>query len=72
MSKKEVYKVGELTEGKQELIRRLVEKYDIKSAADLHEALKELLGGILKSMPIRNWGTVYGELSVMFEGRLPE
>lgn len=24
------------------------------------------------SMPIRNWGKVYGELSIMFEGRLPE
>lgn len=23
------------------------------------------------SMPIRNWGKVYGELSIMFEGRLP-
>lgn len=24
------------------------------------------------SMPIRNWGRVYGELSIMYEGRLPE
>lgn len=24
------------------------------------------------SMPIRNWGQVYGELSIMHEGRLPE
>ena len=24
------------------------------------------------SMPIRNWGLVYGELSIMYEGRLPE
>ena len=24
------------------------------------------------SMPIRNWGQVYGELSIMYEGRLPE
>ena len=23
-------------------------------------------------LPIRNWGVVYGELSIMFEGRLPE
>ena len=23
-------------------------------------------------MPIRNWGQVYGELSIMYEGRLPE
>lgn len=24
------------------------------------------------SMPVRNWGKVYGELAVMYEGRLPE
>ena len=24
------------------------------------------------SMPVRNWGQVYGELSIMYEGRLPE
>lgn len=24
------------------------------------------------TMPIRNWGLVYGELSIMYEGRLPE
>lgn len=24
------------------------------------------------SMPIRNWGKVYGELSIMYEGRIPE
>ncbi len=24
------------------------------------------------TMPIRNWGRVYGELSIMYEGRLPE
>ena len=24
------------------------------------------------NMPIRNWGKVYGELSIMYEGRLPE
>jgi len=23
-------------------------------------------------MPIRNWGQVYGELGIMYEGRLPE
>ena len=50
MGKKEVYKVGKLTEGKQELIRGLIEEYDIKSASDMQEALKDLLGGMLKSM----------------------
>lgn len=24
------------------------------------------------TMPLRNWGKVYGELSIMYEGRLPE
>ena len=24
------------------------------------------------TMPLRNWGPVYGELSIMYEGRLPE
>lgn len=24
------------------------------------------------TMTIRNWGTVYGELSIMYEGRMPE
>ena len=24
------------------------------------------------TMPIRNWGKVYGELSIMYEGRIPE
>ena len=24
------------------------------------------------TMPIRNWGKIYGELSIMYEGRLPE
>ncbi|TCL57154.1 mutator family transposase [Kineothrix alysoides] len=24
------------------------------------------------TLPIRNWGQVYGEMSIMYEGRLPE
>ena len=24
------------------------------------------------TMPLRNWGRVYGELQIMYEGRLPE
>jgi transposase-like protein len=24
------------------------------------------------TMPIRNWGKIYGELAIMYEGRLPE
>ena len=24
------------------------------------------------TMPLRNWGRIYGELQIMYEGRLPE
>ena len=108
----------------------LLQKYDIESARDIQDALKDLLGGTSKemieaemdehlgysksersdsddyrngykpkkvnssygsmeiqvpqnrkstfeatkkwTMPIRNWGQVYGEQSIMYEGRLPE
>lgn len=49
-SKKEVYKVKPLTEGKKNIIASLIEEYDIKTADDIQEALKDLLGGTIKSM----------------------
>lgn len=39
-----------LTEGKQNIIAALLDEYDIKSADDIHEALKDLLGGTIQSM----------------------
>lgn len=48
--KKEVYKVKSLTEEKKDIITTLIEEYDIKTAEDIQEALKELLGGTIKSM----------------------
>ena len=48
--KKEVYKVKSLTEGKKNIIATLIEEYDIKTAEDIQEALKDLLGGTIKSM----------------------
>ena len=48
--KKEVYKVKPLTEGKKNIIATLIEEYDIKTAEDIQEALKDLLGGTIKSM----------------------
>ena len=48
--KKEVYKVKPLTEGKKNIIATLIEEYDIKTAEDIQEALKDLLRGIIKSM----------------------
>lgn len=140
-----------LSEGKKNIIADLIREYDIQSAEDIQDALKDLLGGTLESMlqaemdqhlgydeyersdntnsrnglkskkvrkviyttnaieslnstyrrlnrqrsvfpnntallkalylatfeatkkwtmPLRNWGKVYGELSIMYEGRL--
>ena len=39
-----------LSEGKKNIIASLIEEYDIKTAQDIHEALKDLLGGTLKEM----------------------
>lgn len=48
--KKEVYKVGPLTEGKKNIIQGLMQEYDIETAEDIQEALKDLLGSTIKSM----------------------
>ena len=47
--KKPVHKV-EMTEGKRDIIRKLIEEYDIETATDIQEALKDLLGGTIKEM----------------------
>jgi len=39
-----------MTEGKANIIAALVNEYDIKSAEDIQEALKDLLGGTIESM----------------------
>ncbi len=39
-----------LSEEKRNIIGQLVEVYDIKTAADIQEALKDLLGGTIQSM----------------------
>ena len=48
--KKEVYKPGPMTEGKRNIIQGLLQEYDIQSASDIQEALKDLLGGTIKEM----------------------
>ena len=48
--KKEVYHVKPLTERKKNIIASLIEEYDIETADDIQEALKDLLGGTLRSM----------------------
>ena len=45
--KKSVNKV-QMTEGKRNIINQLLEEYDIHTAEDIQEALKDLLGGTIK------------------------
>ena len=47
--KKPVHKVV-MTEGKREIIQRLLQEYDIETAEDIQDALKDLLGGTIKEM----------------------
>ena len=49
-NKKEVYHVGPLTEGKRNIISALMDEYEIKTAEDIQDALKDLLGGTIRSM----------------------
>ena len=39
-----------MTEGKRNIIQGLLQEYNIESAADIQEALKDLLGGTIKEM----------------------
>ena len=48
--KKEVYKPKPMTEGKRNLIQGLLQKYDIQSAEDIQDALKDLLSGTIQDM----------------------
>ena len=47
--KKPVHRV-QMTDGKRNIIRQLLEEYDIETAEDIQDALKDLLGGTLKEM----------------------
>lgn len=48
--KKEVYHAKPLNENKRNIIAALIDEYDIETAGDIQEALKDLLGGTIKSM----------------------
>ena len=52
MAKKEKKPVHHvvMTEGKRQIIRGLLQEYDIQSAQDIQDALKDLLGGTIKEM----------------------
>jgi transposase-like protein len=47
--KKPVHKVV-MTDGKRNIIRQLLQEYDIETAEDIQDALKDLLGGTIKEM----------------------
>ena len=47
--KKPVHHV-QMTEGKRDIIRQLLQEYDIQSESDIPDALKNLLGGTIKEM----------------------
>lgn len=40
----------EMTDGKRNIIQQLLQEYDIETADDIQEALKDLLGGTIKEM----------------------
>ena len=44
--KKPVHRV-QMTEGKRNIIHQFLEEYDIQTAEDIQDALKDLLGGIV-------------------------
>lgn len=46
---KPVHKVV-MTEGKRNIIQQLLQEYDIETAEDIQDALKDLLGGTIKEM----------------------
>ena len=47
--KKPAHRV-QMTEGKRNIIHQLLEEYDIQTAEDIQDALKDLLGGTIKEM----------------------
>lgn len=47
--KEPVHRV-QMAESKRNIIHQLLEEYDIQTAEDIQEALKDLLGGTIKEM----------------------
>ena len=47
--KKNLHKV-QMTDGKRQIIQQLIQEYDIETAEDIQDALKDLLGGTIKEM----------------------
>ena len=47
--KKPIHHV-QMTDGKRKIIQQLLQEYEIESAEDIQDALKDLLGGTIKEM----------------------
>ena len=61
--KKRVYKPKPMTEGKRNLIQGLLQEYDIQSADDIQEALKDLLSGTIQAVTRRIIVPIYGSIT---------
>ena len=46
--RKETCTQSVMTEGKRNIIQQLLQEYDIETAEDIQDALKDLLGGTIK------------------------
>jgi hypothetical protein len=66
--KKTVHRV-QMTDGKRNIIRQLLEEYDIESDQDIKDALKDLLGGTIKEMKeverMITWGIINQSVQTM-------
>ena len=60
--KKPVHKVV-MTEGKRNIIQQLLQEYDIETAEDIQDALKDLLGGTIKECFLQ---ALFGEKCKIF------
>ena len=49
----------QMTEGKRNLIRALLQEYEIESAQDIQDALKDLLGSTIKEMMSPKWMNIW-------------
>ena len=67
--KKPVHRV-QMTEGKRNIIHQLLEEYDIQSAEDIQDALKDLLGGTIKEMMEADAYSAKTEHSLRMSGAL--
>ena len=47
--RKPIHKVV-MTEGKHQIVQKLLQEYDIETAEDIQDALKDLLGGTIKEL----------------------